>query len=136
MVVRGARCAEHCHHGVAGELVEGAAVIGDHLGHGRQVPTDEFSGPERRQLLGERGEAANVGEQDGRLDLLAERERGRGLLDHRCDFGWKEGRERAGEERTLLRPLGDRGMCISVLQDSTVLSLSPRVTRLAQCAMR
>jgi hypothetical protein len=48
--------AEHGHDGVAGELVQHAAVGTDRFGHGRQVPADDVGDLPGRDLLGEGGE--------------------------------------------------------------------------------
>jgi hypothetical protein len=49
----------------------------DHFGHRRQVPANDLGDLPGRDLLGEGGEPANVGEQDRHLQLPLERERRR-----------------------------------------------------------
>jgi hypothetical protein len=69
--------AKHGHDGVAGELVQHAAVDADHRGHRPKVPTDDLGHLPRRDLLGEGGEPPDIGEQDGDLQLPLQRQRRR-----------------------------------------------------------
>ena len=52
--------------GVADELVEHALLVGDALDHHREILVEEGDGALGAELLGECGEAADIGEQDGR----------------------------------------------------------------------
>jgi hypothetical protein len=71
------RHAEHGHHGVADELLNGAAVTFDDRLHQFEVVREQRSQPFGIERLAERGRAGQVAEQHGHgLALLAGRSRG------------------------------------------------------------
>ena len=71
------RHAEHGHHGVADELLHGAAVPLDDRLHPLEVAREQRAQPFGIERLAERGRAGQVAEQHGhRLALLAGRSRG------------------------------------------------------------
>ena len=56
--------AEDRHHRIADELLDGAAVVGDHLAGDRVVAGEQRAQVFGIELLTERGRAGNIGEQD------------------------------------------------------------------------
>ena len=64
IVVVGDGRAEDAHHGIADELVEHAAFVGDTVDHNGEVLVEEFHRALGSKLFGNCGEAANVGKED------------------------------------------------------------------------
>ena len=71
IVLRLKRGAEQCHDGVADVLVEDALVTKDHIDHLGEVRVEHVHRAARTQGLRQRGEAADVREQDGDVLVLA-----------------------------------------------------------------
>jgi hypothetical protein len=105
MIMGRPRRAEHCHHRVPGELVHDSAMGADNFGHGRQVPPDHLRDLPRREPFSQGGKPADVGEHDGRLELLLQRQRGRRCLHQLGDLRRQEGRQRSGKKGPLLHLL-------------------------------
>ena len=108
------RHAEHSHHGVADEFLDGAAIALDDPPHPLEVPREQRAQPLRVELFSERGRAREVAEENrDRLALLlrervAEREAallGNAPLRFSCpqfaqtDILCESGRERLGAGR-------------------------------------
>ena len=64
------RRAEHHQNRIADDLVDRAVETVDHLDHRFQIQIQRADDFLRRQLLGERGEATQVGHENGELPLL------------------------------------------------------------------
>ena len=90
VVLMGVRHAEHRHHGIADELLDGSALSLDLRPHGVEVALHHSAQPFRVQPVGQRGRPHDVGEQD--RDELA-------FLAVRCE----------GRLRSVLRPSSRRG---------------------------
>jgi hypothetical protein len=75
------------------------------LDHARKVASDHLGHLPWRQPLGQGGEPADVGEHDGGLQLLPQRQRRWRGLDQLGDLGWQEGGEHPGEQRPFLHAL-------------------------------
>jgi ring-1,2-phenylacetyl-CoA epoxidase subunit PaaA len=105
------RHAEYRHHGVADELLDGAAVPLDHIAHRLEVARHDVSQALRVEALAERGRAGHVAEDDRyRLPYLARRRRGRARLaaarTEARAFGVLELAFRADDCHTSERSLG------------------------------
>ncbi len=89
--------APRCHHGVADELLDGAAVPPDHGASGVEVPGQQLAHVLRIALLGEGGEADEVGEEHRNVPPLGQP----GTFgSHEQDRGrWRRGCGNPGGER-------------------------------------
>ena len=64
------RRTKYCHDGVTNELVEHAALGLDAIDHDREILGPELDRALRAEFFGQRGEAADVREEDRRLLVL------------------------------------------------------------------
>ena len=85
VVILGQGRVEDHEDGVADELVDGAAVGQDHLGHGAQVVVEQAHDVLGGQLGGEGGEAAQIGHEHGHGLLPAAELQAAGLVEQCVD---------------------------------------------------
>ena len=62
------RDVEERHHGIADVLVDEGAVLHQRVGRAAQEGVDHFVGPLRAELVGQLGEADEIGEEHGQVD--------------------------------------------------------------------